>query len=402
MTIQTRSNGASAEAEANEITLPKDTVKRMVEKTMTDEDQALLAAKRALEPDNQERLMELALRKHLEDAALLERSLSKRKQARGEPSISTDQPFSNEKLGLKTLSEFSIEAPPPMLIDKLDPEGHTIVFGDGGVGKGTLTAQWLIRLTAAGRKPLLLDYENHPDEWSRRIHGLGGSVTRETVPILRPNATDWDGPQGSILQHKEAIRWVIEDGGYDYVVVDSIGVACGDPNSVEAANDYAKALQYLGVPSLSLAHITKAKDLTKPYGSGFWHNLARMTISAERKNDLMVLKWRKNNNYKRPPALAIEVHWNEAGLPVEFTERPYRELIGDMIYEVLTRAMKTTEIRDALNEERDEGDDAFSTQQVSDGLSRDRLARFEQVGRGRPAIWRRRGSDDELGEEAAE
>jgi len=51
----------------------------------------------------------------------------------------------------------------------------------GGVGKGTLTAWWIVNLIAGGHRVLLVDYEGHPEEWARRIYG---SVGRR--PLRRP------------------------------------------------------------------------------------------------------------------------------------------------------------------------------------------------------------------------
>ena len=49
------------------------------------------------------------------------------------------------------LASIPTDPPPPLLIDRLDPEGHTILYGTGGIGKGALACSWIARLVAEGR-----------------------------------------------------------------------------------------------------------------------------------------------------------------------------------------------------------------------------------------------------------
>ena len=60
--------------------------------------------------------------------------------------------------------------------------------------------------------------------------------------------------------------------------------ACGATNPLdpEAPGQFFAAIARIGLPSLTLAHVTGAGDLSKPFGSVFWHNLARVTWSASR------------------------------------------------------------------------------------------------------------------------
>jgi hypothetical protein len=48
------------------------------------------------------------------------------------------------------------------------------------------------------------------------------------------------------------------------------------------ASAYFNALAYIGKTSLSIAHVTKASEQTKPFGSAFWHNSARITWNVQR------------------------------------------------------------------------------------------------------------------------
>jgi hypothetical protein len=46
----------------------------------------------------------------------------------------------------------------------------------------------------------------------------------------------------------------------------------------------------------------------------FWHNLARLTWSMERKGDEVLLVNRKANNYARQPAYTVELVYHEGRL----------------------------------------------------------------------------------------
>jgi hypothetical protein len=68
--------------------------------------------------------------------------------------------------------------------------------------------------------------------------------------------------------------------------VDSIAYACGgDAESSEVASRYKQHAHTLGVGSLHLAHVTKAGNTEKPFGSAFWHNSARSTWYVQAEDD---------------------------------------------------------------------------------------------------------------------
>ena len=59
---------------------------------------------------------------------------------------------STDRLGLQRLDEISDADPAPLLLDRIDPEGHTILFGPGGIGKGTLASAWMAGLVTEGHR----------------------------------------------------------------------------------------------------------------------------------------------------------------------------------------------------------------------------------------------------------
>lgn len=293
-----------------------------------------------------------------------------------------------ERLGAQLLTEISTAPPPPMLIDRLDPAGHTILFGTGGVGKGTLSASWIVQLLTLDRRVLIVDYENHPDEWARRIHGLGARSEMDRVLHVAPMTAAWKGKRGAIWQQAEDLRALAEDFAADYVLVDSIVPACAgsDPLKPEAVSQYAAALELIGRPTLSLAHVTKADDLRYPFGSIFWHNLSRTTWSLKNDGGTVVLTHRKHNNYAHQPPAKVEVQWNADGMPVDLWERSYHEDLARRISQVLSgRSMSVEEICLALDELNDDDEaEPIKADTVSKALrrgSRGLTAKFKKDGR---------------------
>jgi len=220
------------------------------------------------------------------------------------------------------LAELSTDPPPPMLIDRLDPEGHTILFGTGGVGKGALTCEWLRKLVAEGQRPYIIDYEDHPQEWSRRLEGIGGD--RSAVDIaygLRKPLTDMC----------DTFAEQIEAEGHTVAVIDSVSAATmADTSKEETASAYAKAVAVLGVPVVSLAHVTKGKDERHvyPFGSVHWHTRARVTWSLSADASGLVLVRRKANNYPPQPRYNVALTFRDNILRDVSSERPMAETIG--------------------------------------------------------------------------
>lgn len=226
------------------------------------------------------------------------------------------------------LSSISTAPPPPMLIDRLDPLGHTILYGTGGVGKGALSCWWIANLVRDGRRVLILDYEGHPEEWSRRIAALAPDVHGSDA--LRHLA-----PTDPLARAVPEVLWTCDTYDLDYLVIDSAVMACGtDPLKPEAAAIYAAALVVLGRPALSLAHVTKVDDPRYPFGSVFWHNLARMTWSLTGVEDETLLKHRKHNNYPSLGTFAMSATWQDGYLR-EVWERGYSMTVIQRAVDVL-------------------------------------------------------------------
>lgn len=115
------------------------------------------------------------------------------------------------------LSEVEVDEPAPLRLGRLDPDDHTILFGDGGAGKGVVSAWWAARLSQEGETILIVDYERHARfEWRPRVAAFGGDLTR--VYIAQPDKAIWD-----IASDLAAAAEAIEA---TWLFVDSVGYAC--------------------------------------------------------------------------------------------------------------------------------------------------------------------------------
>lgn len=173
-------------------------------------------------------------------------------------------------------------APIPLLDPLILYRQTTVLFGDGGAGKSTLGVFTcgLVALTekvvglgpGPGFPALFLDWETDEDEIDWRLkclrtgHGLAfpdAFYRRETAPL-----------------HDSArqIKRFIDREGIMYVVVDSIGAACGgDPETADTVLRFFSAVRSLGVGALCIDHVTKRDSGGKPFGSAYKHNAPRLT-----------------------------------------------------------------------------------------------------------------------------
>jgi hypothetical protein len=278
------------------------------------------------------------------------------------------------------LSDVKPEPAAALLIDRLDAEGHTIMYGTGDVGKGVIASHWIGQLVALGHVVLILDYEDHRAEWARRIDALYGADVRASVIYVAP---PW---QGAIWDHATDIKELIDAVGATVVVIDSIVFACRGKDATDpaATTFYDAAVKQFGVPVLSLAHVTKDNSLRYPWGSVFWHNAARVTWSAAAaagEGHRVILTHRKDNNHRKVGRVLVTIEWFN-DLPREVTEVPYMAHLGDMIEEALrdNGPASVTKIVDRLNEETEEGEEPIKTDSVRKALNRGLVRRFRKEG----------------------
>jgi len=225
--------------------------------------------------------------------------------------------IASERYGASDINLQTIVKPPPdrmYHIDGVDiPLKHPmILFGDGGTAKSYLAMYWAGTLVKSGHNVLYADWEFTPEEHRERLECLFG-VDFPAVRYLSCHR--------SFKDERERLHRIILQRSITYLICDSVGLACGgDPSTAEAATAYFQALRTLGeIGSLHIAHVTKSGikgEDGKPFGSAFWHNMARITlnIKAEPIGDSSValaLYPRKNNLRQRSKPTGYTVHFGD-------------------------------------------------------------------------------------------
>ena len=169
---------------------------------------------------------------------------------------------------------------PPLVLGRLP----TILFGDGGTGKSYLalaaalsihTDQALLGIAPTSTRTVAyLDFELEAYEQRARMRQLLGE---QEPDIVYRRCT------GALRDQVEPLRRMVREYGIGFVVVDSVGPACGGPpEDAAVALGFFEALRSLEVGALCVAHVNRQGDTRKPFGSSFWHNGARATWYAKR------------------------------------------------------------------------------------------------------------------------
>jgi len=185
---------------------------------------------------------------------------------------------------------------PKYLIEPLLYESEcNLIFGPGESCKSYL-ALWLCvmatlptignqyGLIVKAARPLYLDYERSEYTMRQRLSLIckGLEVAPVSIGYRRchiPFADDID-----------TIRRIVSEGGYDLVVIDSVGEACaGDINSSEMATRFSAAVHTLPVTSQLIHHTQKADEGRKsPIGSTYFQtapsNIFEIRKSSTNKN----------------------------------------------------------------------------------------------------------------------
>jgi hypothetical protein len=202
----------------------------------------------------------------------------------------------------------------------------TIGFGDGGGGKSYLALYGAGTLARHGVNVLLADWELSGGDHHDRIVRLFGedAPTIHYIRCERP-----------LIDEADRIRREVRRLSIDYWIADSIAPACGGPpEAAEHATEYFRAVRQIGVGSLHLAHVNRSESGDqKPFGSSFWHNLARATffikqadVSADGRQVTLGLFQRKANLGPIRPAIGFQFAFDGLRTIVSRTDLAESEL----------------------------------------------------------------------------
>ncbi len=208
------------------------------------------------------------------------------------------EPLKSSAVETTVLLEARRRTGPRQLVAPLvESAGATVLFADGGSGKGFLAlvvalAAGTGQLMPGGLRPtktvptLYLDWESTAADTSHRLYLLGQGLNVETSNHL--HYRQMCHPLAAAVP---LIRADVARLGIGMVVIDSFAPACGtEPETADSVLHAVAALRTLGVPCLVIAHVSKAQadqtGKTRPFGSVFLWNLARSCWEVKRSAEI--------------------------------------------------------------------------------------------------------------------
>jgi AAA domain-containing protein/CHC2-type zinc finger protein len=207
---------------------------------------------------------------------------------------------------------------------RLSREDATCLFGDGGTGKSLIALNLVGILARQGVNVLYIDAEWKDGIHKERLVSLFGDGY-PSVKYLEQRA-----PLALVV---DQIRRHIAEHQIQYLVLDSVGLlTVGAPEEAGAALGYSRAVQSLGVGSLSLAHIRKPQGMNdirpqeqKPFGSVFYHNLFRRTYFVKAEEDApeggkRLVVWNPKWNHRGRGQQPFGLQFTEDGERTEIRE----------------------------------------------------------------------------------
>jgi hypothetical protein len=235
----------------------------------------------------------------------------------------------------------------PWIVDRILPENQpSVIFGDGESGKSWWTYAVALSIALgeplAGNYPpsktaavLIFDYESGRDMARLRVGRLLRGLGKEEG---KPEIYYWDANGIPLVDQVEPLRRYIRDMKIGLMICDSGGPACGgSPEEAQAAIAYFGAIGSLPCTTVTICHTTKATygqkgDPERPFGSVYWHNLARRTFFVKPDHSdpstlrLALISKKLSNGIPRHPPFGFVFSFDgEEGIgPVSCDELDYR------------------------------------------------------------------------------
>lgn len=248
-------------------------------------------------------------------------------------------------------------------------EGHiNILFGDGGSGKSLIALASMMSVHSGedlglGKPDILhrgcyLDWEFEPEDHRERMiamcHGDEG-LAGLTIMYKRCTAPIWEMVE-ELLKDRA-------DHDIDFLVLDSALLAAGgEPEKADTVRKVFTALREIKMTTLIIAHTTHDSERERPFGSTFWHNMARniwkaTLVQEENEQSLhIMLKHTKFNTTKKEKPIGYHIQWAETGIIIkkenpmgvaQFIEKA--PLQNRVAYLLMDGAMTPKELAEDLN-----------------------------------------------------
>lgn len=291
------------------------------------------------------------------------------------------------------------------LVEGLIPVDQiTVLYADGGSLKSYFalalavaarrneplvnSARWCVR---ACQSVLYLDWETDHTTHRRRLWRLLKGIGTD-----EPDGLHYLNMRGRPLHASlQAVSSTVAGLGSDLLIIDSLGMACGDEPETALANlRTLGALQTLPGTKLVLAHVNAQTAISpngpgRPYGSVFIRNTARSAIEArsepEGENGQLVTYYhRKANDGPLVSPAAIRYEFQAGGAMAMYSSQPDLQYasVSARIEQVLASGSKSAA---TLAEELDLTDGAVR-RELGRMEKRGTVVRLEAGGRGRGDI----------------
>lgn len=263
------------------------------------------------------------------------------------------------------------------------PRGqHSMVFGNGESGKTMLCYSLGLQIAMGvnlwggkvceQRNVLVLDYETGESVSAWRMQRLLAGMSADPEMLANiPIFYMWAGGI-PLPEQTENIRRFAKLHDIGVLLTDSGGLATsGPPEKAESAIGYFAACAKTGIETIiTISHISQLSDGSFPFGSIYWHNLARRTYHVKAKGagtDLISTEFnpRKWNETRKEKPIGLEISFAggdsgpisvERGYaqPQEYNPYPDEELVEATRELVMLRpGLRTWEVAKELGANQD-------------------------------------------------
>lgn len=221
----------------------------------------------------------------------------------------------------------------------IEHDEHIALYAQGGVGKSLLAGSFVMSLAAgqesiAGVRPkataiptLYLDWEDTDQAYASRLQRIARGMG-----IEMPEGCKYMQMQYPFSDAIDHVRREIDKHGIELVVIDSVGVACGNINNVTEATKYQRMVNALGCAVISITHVSKGgmadKDEPMPIGSVYFMNGPRASFflagdhNAEITSKEQVLIQTKSNSGPFAPPLGFKTTFDNEAATISFARYP--------------------------------------------------------------------------------
>lgn len=312
-------------------------------------------------------------------------NLSRERYRHGEPILNLFQVERQER------GRFMVE---PFVLEN----GITIIYGDGATAKSNVALRWGLEVSLTRGSVLYLDWEDDAATHAERLRAICASVGVADVGagIL------YQRRSSRLAESVRDIRRACVEHDVKMVIVDSLGMAAGDPNDSNLVLEAMRACRSLNVAVLVIHHLPKnAIDKSKPFGTVYASNEARLTWLFEKEQEedadefTILLTNHKTNRTKLFAKRAMRLRFENVG--EELRSLSIRDIDAVNVEAFRPKLALWKHIHAVLNLPKNVPDLvkalALDGRTVSDASVRRALnenrARFENVGSAQAAIWQR-------------